>query len=151
MINLFTIKSGIIGICLVFTSSVFAQKVKPEKHKFLEGKKFSVSFTEIKATGLSKPMPDMIIIKGGKVNSDLMEEKLKAPSMPYKVTLDTTYTEDEEDVYKVNFTAEYTEGKTSYKWDVSVTDYDIEGTIIMLKSGVEKKRFEFEGEEKTKK
>lgn len=151
MVNLSSIKSVVLGLSLLIITNSFAQKVKLEKNKFLEGKKYDVKFTEKKATGLSKPLPSLIIIKAGQVQCDLMEEKLTAPSMPYKVTLDTTYTEDEAEVHKVSFISAYTEEKTSYKWEATVIDYEIEGTFIMLKSGVEKKRFEFAGEEKTKK
>lgn len=143
------IKSTILAIGLLFTTITFAQKEKKsEKNKFLEGKKYDVNFTEIKTSGTSKPMASTIVIKGGKVQCDLMEEKVTAPSMPYKVILDTTYTEDESEIHKVSFLAEYTEEKTGYKWAATITDYDIEGTFVMLKSGVEKKKFEFTGAEK---
>ncbi len=151
MINSITIKSGILVIGLFLTANTFAQKGKPKKNIFLDGKKYDVQFTEKKATALGKPLPGLIILKGGQIQCDLMEEKLKAPSMAYKVTLDTTYVEDESDVHKVSFTAESTEAKTGYKWEATITDYDIEGTVIMLKSDVEKKRFEFAGGEKAKK
>ncbi len=145
----FKIKSAILAIGLLFTTITFAQKEKKaEKNKFLEGKKYDVNFTEIKASGTSKPLPSTIVIKSGKVQCDLMEEKVTAPSMPYKVILDTTYTEDESEVHKVSFISEYTEEKTGYKWDATITDYEIEGTFVMLKSGVQKKKFEFTGAEK---
>lgn len=148
MINTIALRSGVLGVCLLLVSSSFAQKAKPEKNKFLEGKKYDVKFTEVKKTGAAKPLPSLIIIKGGQVQCDLMEEKLTAPSMPYKVTLDTTYTEDESDVHKLSFTSEFTEEKTSYKWDATITDYEIEGNFIMLKGGIEKKRYDFAGQEK---
>jgi hypothetical protein len=152
------IKSAILVVTLLFTTTVFAQKdkksekdKKSDKNKYIEGKKYDVTFTEVKTTGTAKPLPSLIQIKGGKVQSDLMEQKLTAPEIPYKVTLDTTYIEDESEVRKVAFIAEYTEEKTTYKWDVTVIDYSIEGSCIMLKSGVQKKKFEFTGEEKAKK
>lgn len=148
MINVITIKSSLLGFCLILMTVGFAQKAKSEKNKFLEGKKYDVKFTEVKKTGAAKPLPSLIIIKSGQIQCDLMEEKLTAPSMPYKVTLDTTYTEDETDVHKLSFTSEYTEEKTSYKWDATITDYEIEGSFIMLKGGIEKKRYDFVGQEK---
>jgi hypothetical protein len=51
----------------------------------------------------------------------------------------------------VTFEAEYSEEKNEYKWEATVTNYDIEGTVTQSKSGVEKKKFEFSGTEKTKK
>lgn len=147
------IKSTLLGVSLLFATAAVAQKEKkPDgKNKYIEGKKYDVTFTEIKTTGQAKPMPSTIVVKAGKVQCDLMEEKLTAPEMPYKVTLDTTYIEDESEVRKVAFIAEYTEEKTTYKWDATVTDYSIEGSFIMLKGGVQKKKFEFTGEEKAKK
>ena len=146
------LKATVLGVSLLLTSTVFAQKEKKtEKNKYIDGKKYEVTFTEIKTTGTAKPLPDLIQIKGGKVQSDLMEEKLTAPEIAYKVTLDTTYIEDESEVRKVAFVAEYTEGKTTYKWDAAVVDFSIEGSCVMLKSGVQKKKFEFVGEEKVKK
>jgi hypothetical protein len=151
MINVSIAKSTILGISLFFATAAIAQKGKPEKNKFLEGKKYDAKFTEIKKTGAPKPLPGLIVIKGGKVQCDLMEEKLKAPAMQYKVTSDTTYTEDETEIHKLSFESEFTEEKTTYKWDATITNFEIEGTFIMLKGGVEKKRFEFTGEEKAKK
>lgn len=148
------IKSTLLGLGILCTTLVFAQKgKKSEKNKFLEGKTYTVNFTEIKAkaTSPSKPVASTIVIKSGKVQSDLMEDKLTAPAIQYTVTLDTTFTEDESDVHKLDFVAEYSEEKTTYKWEASITDYNIEGTFVMLKGGVEKKRYEFTGDEKSKK
>jgi hypothetical protein len=133
-------------LALFMTSGLFAQK-----NKFLEGKKFAVQFYEMKASGRGKAMPTMVLIKGGKIECDLMEDKLILPPVSYKVTLDSTYTEDETEMRMVTFEGSYVEEKNEYKWDITVINYDIEGTCVHIKSGVEKKRFEFAGSEKTKK
>lgn len=155
MRNTSAMKALLLGVGLVLTTLTFAQKEKKApKNKFLEGKVYTVNFTEVKATAASKPpkpMPSAIVIKGGKIQCDLMEEKLTAPSMPYHVILDTTYTEDDSDIHKIEFNSEYTEEKTTYKWESVITDFAIEGSFVMLKNGVQKKKFEFTGEEKTKK
>ena len=150
MINLPIVKSVVLSICLLITTITFAQKnkKKSEKKNFLDGKNYNVQFTEKKASGLGKPLPGEIIFKAGQVQCDLMEEKLTAPSMPFKITLDTIYLADEDSVRKVSFIADYTEDKVGYKWEATITDYAIEGTFIQTRSGIEKKRFEFEGEEK---
>lgn len=147
------IKSTFLGLGMLCTTLIFAQKdKKQQKNKFLEGKTYTVTFTEIKAKGQqAKPLSGAINIKSGKVQSPEMEAKLTAPAIPYTVSLDTTFVEDESDVRKINFIAEYNEEKTTYKWDVSITDYSIEGNCVLLKGGVEKKKFEFTGEEKSKK
>lgn len=136
---------------LLLSTASFAQKSKPEKNKFLENKKFNVQFYEIKAGGRGKAVPSILLLKGGKVEADLMYEKLSLPPMAFRVTLDSTYTEDEVPMHLVNFEAEYSEDKNDYKWEVTVINYDIEGTIVQMKSGLEKKKYEFSGIEKTKK
>lgn len=155
MTNTSTIKTVLLGIGLVLTTLTFGQKEKKApKNKFLEGKVYNVNFTEVKATASAKPpkpLPSAIVLKGGKIQCDLMEEKLTLPPMQYTVTLDTTYTEDESEIHKVEFNSEFTEEKTTYKWESVITDVTIEGSCVMLKGGVQKKKFEFTGEEKSKK
>ena len=151
MKNSFTLKSNIIGIFIILSTSVFAQKGKSEKNKFLENKKYNVQFYEVKATGRGKALPSFVNIKGGKIQCDLMEDKIQLPPVGYKITLDSTYTEDETEMRMVTFEGDFAEDKNEYKWEATVINYDIEGTVVMSKSGVEKKRFEFSGNEKTKK
>lgn len=121
------------------------------QNKFLEGKKFAVLFYEMKASGRGKAVPSNVVIKGGKVQCDLMEDKINLGPAAYKVTLDSTYTEDDTPMHMVTFEANYTDDKNEYKWEATVINYDIDGTAVQMKSGAEKKRFEFSGSEKTKK
>lgn len=143
------LKSILAILTIVLSTEAFAQKAKP--NKFLEGKKFSVQFYEMKASGRGKALPTMVVLKGGKIMCDLMEDKLMLPPTAYKITLDSTYTEDEVEMHMVTFEGEFAEEKNEYKWMATVINYDIEGTCVMSKSGLEKKRFEFAGGEKTKK
>lgn len=136
---------------LLLTSLMFAQKTKPVKNAYLEGKKFNVNFYELKASGKSKAMPTMVLIKGGKVEADLMYEKLQMQPITYTVTTDSTYTEDDSENRIVTFEAVDSAEKNEYKWEVTVTNYDIEGTVTVSKGGVEKKKYEFSGTEKAKK
>ena len=71
--------------------------------------------------------------------------------MNYNITVDSIYTEDGVESHLISFTAEHAQEKDEFKWDVTVTNYDIEGTLVQMKGDVEKKRFEFSGSEKTKK
>lgn len=135
-----------LGLFLIFGFSASAQK-----NKFLEGKKYDVMFYEIKPTGRGKAIPSNFLIKSGKVESDLMYEKMKLEPINYKVILDSIYTEDETEMHIVTFEAESAVEKDDFKWEVTVTNYDIEGTIVQMKNGIEKKKFEFSGSEKTKK
>ncbi len=134
---------------LLFSANSFAQKKTP--NKFLDNKKFNVQFYEVKAAGRGKAQPSLLMLKAGKVEADLMYEKLSLPPMQMRVLLDSTYTEDEVEMHMVKFEADHSEEKNDYHWDVTLINYDIEGTVVQMKSGLEKKKFEFSGQEKTKK
>lgn len=141
-----TLKSLFLGLGFFAAVTTFAQKSKS-----LEGKKYTVNFYDVKAAGRGKAVQSFVTIKNGKVQSDLMEEKIQLPLISYKVTLDSTYTEDEMEMHLIKFEAEFTEDKNEYKWEAQVINYDIEGTVVQSKNGVEKKRYEFDGTEKPKK
>ncbi len=134
---------------LLFTADALAQK--KGANKFLDNKKFNVQFYEVKAAGRGKSQPTILLLKGGKIEADLMYEKLSLPPVPMRVILDSTYTEDEVEMHMVHFEADHSEEKNDYHWDVTLINYDIEGTVVQMKSGIEKKKFEFSGQEKTKK
>ena len=142
----FTIKILALSFGLLFSIVSFAQK-----NKFLEGKKYNVQFYEIKPTGRGKALPSNFLIKSGKVESDLMLEKMALDPAYYKVTLDSTYTEDDMPMRIITIEADLSVEKNDYHWEATITNYDIEGTIVQMKSGVEKKKYEFAGSEKTKK
>ncbi len=149
MKNTFKISCLSIVAILLISSSAFAQKSKP--NKFLDNKKFNVQFYEVKPTGRGKAQPSILLLKGGKVEADLMFEKLSLPPVSMRVILDSIYTEDEVEMHMVTFEADHSEEKNDYHWEVTLINYDIEGTVVQMKSGLEKKKFEFAGSEKTKK
>ncbi|HEX8517833.1 MAG TPA: hypothetical protein VF868_16665 [Bacteroidia bacterium] len=152
MKNYSTIKTLFLSAGLILAVNASAQKkAAPAKNKFLEGKKYDVQYYELKAAGRGKALPSNFLIKGGKVESDLMYEKLGLGPAAYKVIMDTTYTEDETEMHMVKIEAELQEEKNEFKWEATITNYDIEGTVLQMKSGVEKKKFEFSGSEKVKK
>ncbi|CAN5353119.1 hypothetical protein BH10BAC1_BH10BAC1_10070 [soil metagenome] len=144
-----TVLCSIIALFLLSTAS-FAQKTKGEKSKFLENRKFNVQFYEMKPTGRGKAVPSLVMVKGGKIEADLMYEKLALGPVQFRITLDSIYTEDDVEMHMVTFEADHSVEKNDYHWEVTVTNYDIEGTCVQMKSGVEKKKFEFAGSEKTK-
>jgi hypothetical protein len=146
MKNSITLKTLLLSAGIFVSVSVSAQK-----HKFIEGKKYDVNFYEVKPAGRGKAVPSNFLVKGGKIESDLMYEKIALGPATYKVVLDSTYTEDETEMHMLKIEAELQEEKNEYKWEVTVINYDVEGTVVQLKSGVEKKKFEFDGTEKAKK
>lgn len=139
-----------IAFCLLISSAVFAQaqkKPKPEKNKFLENKTFEASFTEVKEKGKpGKPLKDDIVIKGSKVSCVTMEEKTGFSASNYHVTSDTT----EGDKHVVVFEASSSDGKTEAKFEATVTNNEIAGTVVETKDGKEKRKYEFTGTEKEK-
>lgn len=140
-----------IGLFLITTAFTFGGDKKGGKNKFLEGKKYTVQFYEMKPTGRGKAQPSVIEIKGGKIMCNFTEDKMSCGPAGYTIDVDSTYTEDETEMHLVTFEAGFSEDKNDFKWEGTVTNYDIEGTIVQMKSGVEKKKFEFSGSEKTKK
>lgn len=145
--------SVMFALCLFISSSVFSQaakKPKPEKNKFLENKTFDTEFNEVKEKGKPKPLKGEIIVKSSKVQCDIMEEKAGLSISPYHVTSDTTYKDGDTEVHTVVFEANYTEGKSQTKFDATLTGSQIKGTVVELKDGKEKRKYEFEGMEKEK-
>lgn len=152
MKQLFNLKSTFLIAILILVSQIGqAQKKKVEKNKFLEGKIYNVQFYELKSSGRGKALPTDVITKNGKVQCDLMQDKLSLPPVNYTVNQDSVYQEDGEDVHLVSFEANFKEDKNTYEWQATITKYDIEGTVIQKKNGVEKKKYEFSGSEKPKK
>ena len=140
------LSTGILAL-LLFSAGISSA----QKNKFLEGKKYKVQFYEVKAAGRGKAVESNFTIKGGTVESDLMEDKISLPEAKYHVMLDSTYTEDDTPMRMMTIEADYQEGKDEFHWEATITNYDVEGTVTQSKSGVEKKKFEFAGTEKTKK
>lgn len=153
MKNPITLKTAVLVMALLTTFSAFAQKkkAKDERMKALEGKKYVVQFYEIKAAGRGKALPDEILLKKGELLCNLMEDKISLPPTPFQIIMDSTYTEDEAEIKMYKIEGNHNEAKDTYKWEATIINYDIEGTVIQSKNGVEKKKFEFSGSEKTKK
>ena len=103
---------SLIALLLLSTAS-FAQK-KGEKNKFLENRKFNVQFYEMKATGRGKAVPSILMVKSGRIEADLMYEKLSLDPVPYRVTLDSTYIEDEVEMHMVTIEGDHSVEKSDY-------------------------------------
>jgi|SRR6218665_2434649 len=151
MKNTLKISAAVFGTLFFIAATAFTGGDKGGKSKFLEGKKYPVQFYEMKTSGRGKAMPSEIQIKGGKILCNLTEDKINCGPASYKITLDSTYTEDENEMHMVSFEATFSDEKMDYKWEGTVINYDIDGTIVQSKAGTEKKRMEFSGSEKTKK
>ncbi len=147
-----TLKSIIAIAFLFIASSAVSQTAKKvDKKKFLENRKFKVQFYEIKAAGRGKAVESMVELSSGSIESTLMKEKLQAEEAKFSVILDSTYTEDDTEMRLVKLEAFIEGPKEEIKWEATIINYDIEGTVVQKKGDVEKKKFEFSGTEKTKK
>lgn len=143
--------TSLISASFLLVAMISSFSLHAQKNKVLEGKKYTVQFYEMKASGRGKAQPTMVFFKGGKVSCDLMDEKIQLPAITYKITNDSTFTEDDMENHLITFEASYSEDKNDYKWEGTVTNYDIEGIVTQSKNGVERKKYEFSGGEKTKK
>lgn len=152
MKNKITLKAAVLGMALLVTFSASAQKKKKdERMKALDGKKYTVQFYEIKAAGRGKALPSDITLKGGEILCDFTEDKISCPPATFQIITDSTYTEDDTEIKLYKIEAVISAEKDSFKWEATITNYDIEGTIVQSKGGIDKKKFEFGGTEKTKK
>ncbi len=146
------LKSVVVLLCFSISFASFAQtKKKPDKSKFLENRKFSVQFYEMKPTGRGKAVESTVSTKTGKIESPLMKEKLQIDEANFTVILDSTYTEDETEMHMVKLEAFIENKKDETKWEATIINFDIDGTVVLRKGDVDKKKFEFSGTEKTKK
>ncbi len=132
MNNTLKLAGAIAGAAFMITFSAFKASPPDGKNKFLENRKFAVQFYEMKATGRGKAVPSNVVLKGGKIQCDLMEDKINLGPATYKVTLDSSYTEDDTPMHMVTFEGTYSEEKNDYKWEATVINYDIEGTAVQL-------------------
>ena len=152
MKNRTTLKMAVLGMALLVSFSALAQKKsKDERMKALNGKKYTVQFYEIKAAGRGKAQASEIVIKGGEIQCNFTEDKLVCPPVSFQIASDTTYMEDDTEVKVYKLEATHSEEKDTFKWEATITNYDIEGTVVQSKGGVDKKKFEFAGTEKAKK
>ncbi len=147
-----TLKSLAVFLCLVISATAFSQTAKKtDKSKFMENRKFKVQFYEMKPTGRGKAVESTVTTKTGKIESDLMKDKLKIEEANFTITLDSTYTEDDTPMHLVKLEAFLESNKDETIWEATVINYDIDGTVVLKKGGVDKKKFEFSGTEKSKK
>ncbi len=147
-----TLQSLVLLLCMLVSGLAFSQGAKKvDKNKFMENRKFKVQFYEMKATGRGKAVESTVTTKGGKIESDLMKDKLQIEEANFTVVLDSTYTEDDTPMHLVKLQAFIENKKDETIWEATVINYDIDGTVVQKKGGVDKKKFEFSGAEKPKK
>lgn len=126
------------------SANVFAQK--KIKDKVLTLKTFTVEMTETTAKKAGKTESDEISFKSEKLNSKFMTMQNHFPSAMYTVSVDSSSAPA-----IITFTSD---GKNpdgeEIKWEGTVTDKDIEGTVVISKKGKTKKEYSFTGVMKDK-
>ena len=119
----------------------------------LEGKTYKVTMTLAKKGGKTgPPEQEEITFKGGKFKCKLIDKEMGAPSIPIEFTVDSTYTENDEELPYVEFTGEFVNKlDENVKVSGTVDGYGIEGNVTLSKKEKEKKRYDFVGSLKEKK
>ena len=142
-------KKNIISLTLI-TMLVFSiLSFKGDKDK-MHKRVFKVIMTEFK-DGKPKPKTteDEIEFKEGKLHSLFLFDKTGFEKLKYEIKIDSTYVEDEETKEYIKIVASSSnDEKENVIFNMIIDDFNVEGTIKLVKSGKEKKYFEFIGKEK---
>lgn len=140
------------AIVISTTNVIFAQKVK--KEKVLEGMAYEVNVQEENAKKTPKPFPDVLKFKGGKLSSDVMDEKYSFKKAEFTYVIDSTDTENIKTHFNCDMVNEMNE---TLKWDGDIEEDNVEGKILWMKkdnktkTDVIKKSYSFSGSIKKKK
>jgi hypothetical protein len=140
-------------VATISTSTIlFAQKVK--KEKVLEGITYEINVQEENPKKTPKAIPDVLKFKGGKLSSDVMDEKYSFKKAEFTYVIDSTDVEN----IKTHFNCDMVnETNETLKWDGDIEEDAVEGKILWMKkdnktkSDVIKKSFSFSGGIKKKK
>ena len=131
---------------LLFATNITAQKVK--KEKVLDGINYEITIVEEMTKKVTKPIPDLIKFKSGKLSSKYMEDKFTFSKGDFTYVIDSSDVENK----KIHFNCDMVnEMNETLKWDGDIEEDLIEGKMIWLKfdkktkADVIKKSFSFNG------
>jgi len=133
-------------LLLAATNILFAQKVK--KEKVLDGIVYEVAIQEENAKKTPKPSADVLKFKGGKLSSELMDEKYGFKKGEFTYVIDSTDVENKKTHFNCDMENEL---KEMIKWDGDIEEDAIEGKILWMKKDKIKKSYSFSGSIKKKK
>lgn len=119
----------------------------------LEGKVYKVTMTLAKKGGKTgPPEQEEITFRSGKFQCKLIEKEMGAKAIPVEFTVDSTFTENDEDLPYVEFEGEFVNKlEETVKVSGTVDGYGIEGNVTLSKKDKEKKHYDFVGSLKEKK
>jgi hypothetical protein len=132
----------LIGIC----STAFAQKKKGEAK--LDKRRFDIEIREVSTDGSKKYEKDLFEFTPREIVSEsYLDLKFKIQTMHYKVTKDSTYTDDGEEVkyWKLSIQEKTNKPDEEIQGEVVVNGKDISGILNIVKGTTTKKSYEFEG------
>jgi hypothetical protein len=122
---------------------------KGDKDK-LHKRHFSINLTDGKKP---KPTPDEIFFKDGKVYcGDFVAEKVGAKEqIKYELKKDSTYMDEDVEVEYIDiFATTQLEKNEIFEFHCLLENFEVQGTMKVLKGDKEKKAWEFTGQEKAK-
>jgi hypothetical protein len=140
--NLKTISISLFAVLLLAS-------FKGDKDK-LHKRHFTISLTDGKKP---KPTPDEIFFKDGKVYcGDFAAEKLgSSDQIKYELKKDSTYMDEDVEVEYIDiFATTQLEKNEIFEFHCLLENFEVQGTMKVLKSDKVKKAFEFTGQEKVK-
>jgi hypothetical protein len=119
----------------------------------LEGKVYKVTMTLNKKGGKSgAPEQEEVTFKNGKFQCKLIEKEMGAKAIPIEFVVDSSFTENDEDLPYIEFEGEYVNKlDETVKVTGTVDGYGIEGNCILSKKDKEKKNYSFVGSLKERK
>jgi hypothetical protein len=133
---------------------LFISAFVPKEKDPLNKRVFETKLTEVKEGQTNiKAHPDEMEFKGGKVFSNVLDEKLQYKWLKYTINVDSTFTDDKESErsyfeLEVNFVDDKDQ---TVIMTCKINNADITGEIKISKKDKLKKKYTFVGKEKTKK
>lgn len=144
-------KMKLSNLVLLFTILLLVS-FKSDKDK-MHKRVFKVTVTDYKdGKPKAKTSDDEIEFKDGKLFSLYIFDKTGFEKIKYEIKIDSTYIEDEmtKEYIKIEATSK-NDGNEDLYLSMIIDDFNAEGSVKLMKSGREKKYFEFIGKEKVHK
>jgi hypothetical protein len=118
----------------------------------LEGKVYKVTMTSVKKGKAGAVSQEEVTFKGGKFKCKLIDKEMGAAAIPVEFTVDSVFTDNDEDLPYVEFEGEFVNKlEELVKVTGTVDGYGIEGNVVLSKKDKEKRRYDFVGSLKEKK
>ncbi|HWY13171.1 MAG TPA: hypothetical protein VN026_17675 [Bacteroidia bacterium] len=134
------------ALIFLFTNSTFRKEKDP-----LNKRKYDIILIEVKdGVNGKKGASDELEFKDGKVFSTYLFDKFEYKWLKYKITTDSTYTDETEtEINYFEVESTYTDAKDqTFIMTLKIDNFAIDGEIKITKNDKLKKMFVFNGKEK---